>query len=166
MLKLDKHLLKILISKALYFATDEHDVLNFLKIVINRESSDIYDFLAKISEPYRKTVSYNFKNINIAPIIKELGSYPMKYPYLNSEACNKNCKYISNKPHLQSESKRKSLNLQKLEEVRSNEFENQSPLENRIPLNHEIHSKDFNLELTIKINHDDFVKDGVTFFSE
>ena len=166
LLKLDRHLLKILVSKSLYFATDEHDVLNFLKIVVNKETNDIYGFLSKISEPYRKTVAYNYKSINIALILKELGSSPMRYPYLNSEVSSKSCKYGFGKSQAQLDSKRKSLNLKKLEEVRSNEFENQSPLENRIPLNHEINSKDFNLDLTIKINPEDFSKEGVTFFSE
>lgn len=42
-MQINKSLLQTLISKSLYFATDEHDVSNFIKILLEKEKLDVYE---------------------------------------------------------------------------------------------------------------------------
>ena len=164
---LNKNLLKTLIGKSLYFATDEHDLLNFIKLLLEKESTDFYEFLSTLSIPYRRAVAYNYKYIDISPIINELGSAPMKYSYISNEKDSKAKRFTFGVDHTQiSNPKNLEFSFKKSKVKHSSEFEKQSPLENRISMNHEINSKDFNHDLILKISPDDFSKDGVTFFSD
>lgn len=104
----------------------------------------MYDLCASLSKGYSKAVAYNQQKLALKDLLEGISSEPLKFQLMTDEA---------------------NLKKSRLKDVKS-EFENSTPTENRVSMKNEINSRECNLEISLKLEPNDFKNEGVTFFSE
>lgn len=158
-LKIDKYLLQQVVSKALYFITDEHQIKEYFKILMDRGlAHDVFDFSSKVSKQYKQAVAFDDQKIYLRELLSEISSAPLKFDLIKEDLNqgSKSTQYSTNN----------SKALTSIDDPVNVDLESKSPCENRVSTHNDITSKDSNLEIILQLQPNDFDKEGVTFFSE
>ena len=86
-MSLDKYLIKLLLTKALYFITDEHSVQTFMKLLMKKGvASDLYELCTNLSKDYRKAVTYNYQKLSIKELLEGIAFTPLKFDLLKEDS--------------------------------------------------------------------------------
>lgn len=113
----------------------------------------------QVSRQFKDAVSCHYQEVDLSEILNGIGSQPIKFGLLD----DKKKSHASPQVGISSDL---IMGINKLSIDNIKEFESTHPTENRVSMRNEISNKECNLDITLKLDKNDFDKEGITFFSE
>lgn len=159
-LKMDRELVKVLISQGLYFITGEPDLNLYMKTLILKVLKiDMFEFSVRCSKDYERAVAYNYQQLDCKQQIEAIGFDPIKIGLLLGKNQIQELKMADKSKPIESkisDSSSASLDI----------LEAKTPLENKIHSGNEINFQEPNFVINLHIDQNEVLQSGLTYFSE